>query len=84
MKTGVQGFRNMLKYLDSGFHRNDDFWAFSTFDESINIYPPQKYINFYPFWDKYTGYCMAQFLEILMYFYAHPMFPELPVKDLSL
>ena len=37
VKTGVQGFRNMLKYLDSGFHRNDDFWAFSTFDESIKV-----------------------------------------------
>ena len=35
VKTGVQRFCNMLKSLDSGFHRNDDFWAFSTFDESI-------------------------------------------------
>ncbi len=37
VKTGVQCFCNMLKYLDSGFHRNDDFWAFSTFDESIKV-----------------------------------------------
>ena len=35
VKTGVQYFCNMLKSLDSGFHRNDDFWVFSTFDESI-------------------------------------------------
>ena len=28
-------FCKMLQSLDSGFHRNDDFWAFSTFDESI-------------------------------------------------
>ena len=40
VKTGVQGFRNMLKYLDSGFHRNDDFWVFSTFDESISVGRP--------------------------------------------
>jgi hypothetical protein len=30
-------FCNMLKSLDSGFHRNDDSWAFLTFDESIKI-----------------------------------------------
>jgi len=36
VKTGVQYFCNALKYLDSGFHRNDDSWAFSTFDEGIN------------------------------------------------
>ncbi|MFZ4441029.1 MAG: hypothetical protein ACOYOS_21670, partial [Syntrophales bacterium] len=35
VKTGVQCFCKMLNSLDSGFHRNDDFWAFSTFDESI-------------------------------------------------
>jgi len=31
VKTGVQCFCNALKSLDSGFHRNDDSWAFSTF-----------------------------------------------------
>jgi len=36
VKTGVQHFCNMLKFLDSGFHRNDVFWAFSTFDEIIH------------------------------------------------
>ena len=41
VKTGVQCFCNMLKYLDSGFHRNDDFWAFSTFDESITLVIPE-------------------------------------------
>jgi len=35
VKTGVQCFRNTLKSLDSGFHRNDDSWAFSTFYEAI-------------------------------------------------
>ena len=35
VKTGDQCFCNALKSLDSGFHRNDDSWAFSTFDESI-------------------------------------------------
>jgi hypothetical protein len=35
VKTSVQCFCNTLKYLDSGFYRNDDSWAFSTFDESI-------------------------------------------------
>jgi predicted RNA binding protein YcfA (HicA-like mRNA interferase family) len=28
VKTGVQCFCNPLKSLDSGFHRNDDSWAF--------------------------------------------------------
>jgi len=35
VKTGVQCFCNTLKSLDSGFHRNDDSWAFSTFDEVV-------------------------------------------------
>jgi hypothetical protein len=35
VKTGVQYFCNALKFLDSGVHRNDDCWAFSTFDETI-------------------------------------------------
>jgi hypothetical protein len=33
VKTGVQYFCNTLKFLDSGLHRNDDFGAFSTFDQ---------------------------------------------------
>ena len=37
VKTGVQCFCNMLKFLDSGVHRNDGCWAFSTFDESIRF-----------------------------------------------
>jgi len=37
VKTGVQCFCNPLKSLDSGFHRNDDSWAFLTFDEFVNI-----------------------------------------------
>jgi hypothetical protein len=36
VKTGVQYFCNTLKFLDSGVHRNDVFWAFSTFDQIIN------------------------------------------------
>jgi hypothetical protein len=36
VKTGVQNFCNALKFLDSGFHRNDDFGAFSTFDEVVS------------------------------------------------
>jgi hypothetical protein len=36
VKTGVQCFCNPLKSLDSGFHRNDDSWAFLTFDEFVN------------------------------------------------
>ena len=35
MKTGVQCFCNALKSLASGFHRNDDSWAFSTFYEVV-------------------------------------------------
>jgi hypothetical protein len=35
VKTGVQYFCNALKSLDSGFHRNDDSLAFSTFDEGM-------------------------------------------------
>ena len=35
VKTGVQCFCNPLKSLDSGFHRNDDSWAFLTFDEFV-------------------------------------------------
>ena len=35
VKTGVQCFCNPLKFLDSGFHRNDDSWAFLTFDEFV-------------------------------------------------
>ena len=38
VKTGVQYFRNTFKFLDSGVHRNDNFGAFSTFEESINKY----------------------------------------------
>jgi len=37
VKTGVQYFRNTLKSLDSGFHRNDDSWAFSTFYEVVSF-----------------------------------------------
>jgi len=37
VKTGVQCFCNPLKSLDSGFHRNDDSWAFLTFDEFVSI-----------------------------------------------
>jgi transposase-like protein len=37
VKTGVQCFCNALKSLDSGFHRNDDSWAFLTFDELIKV-----------------------------------------------
>ena len=40
VKTGVQCFCKMLNSLDSGFHRNDDFWVFSTFDESISVGRP--------------------------------------------
>ena len=35
VKSGVQCFCNMLKFLDSGVHRNDDFGSFPTFDESV-------------------------------------------------
>ena len=35
MKTGVQCFYNYLKFLDSGFRRNDDHKAFSTFYDFI-------------------------------------------------
>ena len=37
VKTGVQCFCNSLKSLDSGFHRNDDSWAFLTFDEFVKV-----------------------------------------------
>jgi len=37
VKTGVQCFCNPLKSLDSGFHRNDDSWAFLTFDEFVKV-----------------------------------------------
>jgi len=37
VKTGVQCFCDPLKSLDSGFHRNDDSWAFLTFEEFVNI-----------------------------------------------
>jgi hypothetical protein len=40
VKTGVQCFCNALKFLDSGVHRNDDSWAFSTFDKTINFVIP--------------------------------------------
>ena len=42
VKTGVQCFCNPLKSLDSGFHRNDDSWAFLTFDEFVNYGPMEK------------------------------------------
>jgi hypothetical protein len=35
VKTGVQGFLNLLKFLDSGFRRNDVFGGFATFCENI-------------------------------------------------
>jgi hypothetical protein len=31
----VEIVEHLLKFLDSGFHRNDDSWAFLPFDESI-------------------------------------------------
>jgi len=37
VKTGVQCFYNYLKLLDSGFRRNDDHWAFSTFYDFIKF-----------------------------------------------
>jgi hypothetical protein len=30
-------FGKTLKSLDSGFHRNDDSWAFSTFYEAVRV-----------------------------------------------
>jgi len=33
--TGVQGFVNYMRLLDSGFRRNDDLYFFSTFYGSI-------------------------------------------------
>jgi hypothetical protein len=52
VKTGVQCFCNHLKSLDSGFHRNDDSWAFLTFNEFViiekgMIYAPIYFIAFY-------------------------------------
>jgi len=44
VKTGVQFFYNPLKSLDSGFHRNDDSWAFLTFDEVVIFYSCQKIV----------------------------------------
>jgi len=38
VKTGVQGFHNYLKLLDSGLRRNDKFEAFSTFYETIKYH----------------------------------------------
>ena len=37
MKTRVQGLRNWLKTLDSGFRRKDKKWRFPTFYEFINF-----------------------------------------------
>jgi hypothetical protein len=37
VKTGVQCLFNYLKYLDTGFRRYDDFEAFATFYEFVNI-----------------------------------------------
>ena len=45
VKTGVQFFCNPLKSLDSGFHRNDDSWAFLTFDEFVYIMPVNNVIR---------------------------------------
>jgi hypothetical protein len=43
-KDGIQCFCNTLKSLDSGFHRNDDSWAFLTFDEFVIFgVPMQQY-----------------------------------------
>ena len=42
VKTGVQCFCNALKSLASGFHRNDDSWAFSTFYEVVNHERPKE------------------------------------------
>jgi hypothetical protein len=36
VKTGVQCFCKVLKFPDSGFHQNDDSWAFSTFYDGVN------------------------------------------------
>ena len=36
VKTGIQCFYNMLKFLDTGVHRYDDVGEFSIFDESTN------------------------------------------------
>jgi hypothetical protein len=36
VKTGVQGFLNLLKLLDSGFRRNDVPWVSATFYELVN------------------------------------------------
>ncbi len=46
MKTGVQCFCNTVKSLDSGFHRNDDSWAFSTFYEVARFESFEKYHHF--------------------------------------
>jgi hypothetical protein len=50
VKTGVQCFCNSLKSLDSGFHRNDDSWAFLTFDEfvkyTVSLIPPDSLLEF--------------------------------------
>jgi hypothetical protein len=38
VKTGVPCFCKASKSLDSGFHRNDDSWAFSTFYRVVIIH----------------------------------------------
>ena len=36
VKTGVQGYSNLLKFLDSGFRRNDVIGFSATFCEFIS------------------------------------------------
>src|SRR5208283_4436858 len=38
VKTGVQGFYNLLKFLDSDFRRNDENGLSATFCETITCY----------------------------------------------
>ena len=42
VKTGVQGVLNLLKFLDSGFRRNDIFEVLATFCETSHFFLDKK------------------------------------------
>ena len=86
MKTGVQKLCNQLKKLDSGFHRNDKKWCFSTFYEFIKFgFPRHSYCHrsSFAFGPKYVCLTVMRLILELLRFDSCTIFRMILLKKLE-
>ena len=86
MKTGVQKLCNELKKLDSGFHRNDKKWCFSTFYEFIKFgFPRHSYCHrsSFAFGPKYVCLTVMRLILELLRFDSCTIFRMILLKKLE-